>query len=216
MTVTAKWAELQADSMESVLRILLHQGTVDVGGKVTGQFPDTYELDIPLTDASRANNLASQPPSWLPMRVIAGEIARQRAVIERCDQDMAVQAAYQMLSGDFDRLTGPEWQANFAKRNNEEGLLYRLQTEPHRRWSAGFSCLCFAWVGVPIAIRLRNRDFLTSFFLCFLPILVVYYPLLMFGVHLTKAGTIPPCSVWVGNILLAIWGGWVLRKVVRY
>jgi lipopolysaccharide export system permease protein len=214
-TVTAECAELKTDLRESVLKIILHQVTIDVGVKGTGQFPD-YPLEIPLADASRANNVTSRPPSWLPMRVIPDEVAKQQLVIAQCDREMAAQAAYQMLCGDFDHLTGAEWQASLEKRAGEQGLLYRLLTEPHRRWSAGFSCLCFAWVGVPIAIRLRNRDFLTSFFLCFLPILVVYYPLLMFGTHLAKDGTIPPSFVWIGNVLFALWGGWVLRKVARY
>ncbi|MGO8690602.1 MAG: LptF/LptG family permease [Thermoguttaceae bacterium] len=215
-TLTAEWAELQADAVENTLRITLHKGTIDAG-KLTGElFDDPYRMEIPLTDASRANNLASRPPSWLPMRLIPGEVAKQQAAIERCDQQMAAQAAYQMLCGDFDRLTGPAWDSSLDQRRGEQSLLYRLLTEPPRRWSAGFSCLCFAWVGVPIAIRFRNRDFLTSFFLCFLPILIVYYPLLMLCIHLAKEGLLPPCSVWVCNILLAAWGIWVLRRVVRY
>ena len=79
----------------------------------------------------------------------------------------------------------------------------------------GFSCFCFAG-SAPIAIRLRNRDLLTSFFLCFVPILVVYYPLLIFGINGAKSGSLPCYSVWAGNIMLTLWGGWVLRKVVRY
>ena len=67
-----------------------------------------------------------------------------------------------------------------------------------------------------MAIRLRNRDFLTSFFLCFLPILIVYYPLLAYGVNGAKSGTIPPDAVWAGNVLLACWGGWLLAGVIRY
>jgi len=91
-----------------------------------------------------------------------------------------------------------------------------LLLEPHRRWSAGFSCLCFAWVGAPMAIRRRNRDFLTSFFLCFVPILIVYYPLLAYGVDGAKNGTVPAYTVWAGNLLLMLWGAWLLRRVIRY
>jgi lipopolysaccharide export system permease protein len=87
--------------------------------------------------------------------------------------------------------------------------------EPWRRWANGFSCLCFAIVGAPMAIRMRNADFLTSFFLCFLPILVVYYPLLMFGIDRVKAGELPPIAVWIGNLLVTVWGIWLLRRVVR-
>jgi len=67
-----------------------------------------------------------------------------------------------------------------------------------------------------MAIRLRNRDFLTSFFLCFLPILIVYYPLLAYGIDGAKNGTIPPWAVWAGNALLILWGLWLMGRVTRY
>ena len=87
--------------------------------------------------------------------------------------------------------------------------------EPWRRWANGFSCLCFVLVGAPMAIRMRNADFLTSFFLCFLPILIVYYPLFMLGVSRAKAGTLPAPGVWLANVLIALWGVWLLRRVIR-
>jgi lipopolysaccharide export system permease protein len=71
-------------------------------------------------------------------------------------------------------------------------------------------------VGAPLAIRLRNADFLTSFFLCFGPILIVFYPLLAFGVDQAKSGDLPPHAVWIGNVVLAAAGAWIMRKVVRY
>jgi lipopolysaccharide export system permease protein len=49
-----------------------------------------------------------------------------------------------------------------------------------------------------------------------LPILIVYYPLMVYGVDGSKHGTIPACSVWLGNLMLAFWGAYLLRKVVRY
>jgi lipopolysaccharide export system permease protein len=121
-----------------------------------------------------------------------------------------------MLTGDFHALTATEWNARRKERQNLYNYLHRLYTEPHRRWSAGFSCLCFVWVGAPMAIWLRNRDFLTTFFLCFVPILLVYYPLLVYGVDGAKNGTIPAFSVWAGNAILLVWGAYLLRKVLRY
>ena len=117
---------------------------------------------------------------------------------------------------DFDALAGKEWNVYDEQIEKAISRLYRLQTEPWRRWAAGFSCLCFAWVGAPMAIRRRNQDFLTSFFLCFLPILLVYYPLLVWGVDGAKRGELPVYFVWAGNLLLVAWGAYLLRKVVRY
>ena len=91
-----------------------------------------------------------------------------------------------------------------------------MQTEPPRRWANGFSCLCFALVGTAMAIRMRNADVLTSFCLCFFPILMVYYPLLAFGLDRAKAGEIHPYAVWLANGILVVWGVWLMRRVVRY
>ncbi len=71
-------------------------------------------------------------------------------------------------------------------------------------------------VGVPMAIRLRNRDFLTSFFVCFLPILIAYYPAMIVGADQVKNGNLPTIFVWAGNIMLMLWGLWLLRRVMRY
>ena len=215
ITITAEEAELRSDCKENLLRITLRNGTIDVEGRVTVQFPDVYEKEIPLQDASQADNDVKLP-SRLPLRVIPEEIADQRADIERYEQELAVRAAYQMLCGDFDGLIGPEWTVCQRMLAEKYSRLYRLRTEPHRRWSAGFSCLCFVCVGAPMAIWLRNSDFLTSFFLCFMPILVVYYPLLAYGVDGAKCGTIPPYAVWADNLILVCWGAFLLRRVIRY
>jgi lipopolysaccharide export system permease protein len=214
-TITAEEAELQADQSAGVLKIILRNGSIDVAGKVKFEFPNIYEQEIPLNEASRARD-SQKLPSCLALSSIHDEIEAQRATIAHYEQEMAAEAAYEMLCGDFDESTGGDWAFRAIGRADQSGRLCRLLTEPHRRWSAGFSCLCFIWVGAPMAIRLRNRDFLTSFFLCFLPILVVYYPLLAYGVDGAKSGTIPPYSVWAGNLLLILWGTWLLRRVIRY
>ncbi len=215
MTITAEEAELRSDKEAGVLKVTLRNGTLDVDGRVTVRFPGVYEQEVPLSDASRAKSMSSLP-SWQALRIIPREIVEQKQHIQRYECGLAAQAAYQMLCGDFQGLTSQDWEDRAQTRKGLWSHLYRLQTEPHRRWSAGFSCLCFAWVGAPMAVWLRNRDFLTSFFLCFLPILVVYYPLLAYGVDGAKSGTVPPYAVWAGNLLLACVGLWLLRKVIRY
>jgi lipopolysaccharide export system permease protein len=67
-----------------------------------------------------------------------------------------------------------------------------------------------------MAIRLRHAEILAIFFVCFLPILIVYYPLMVVSVGQAKDGVVPPPAVWLGNVVLALWGFWLLRRVVRY
>ena len=212
--ITAEEAELRSDPANNVLKIFLRNGTVRVEGKISYEFPDGDEREIPLRDPRE--DAESSLPSWLPLSVIPNQIAKHTELLKNVKQDMAVRAAFDLLRGDFGRLSGAEWAYRADGLNSVQSYLSRLLTEPHRRWSTGFSCLFFVWVGAPMAIRLRNGDLLTSFFLCFLPILIVYYPLLVYGIDGSKHGTIPPCSVWAGNVLLFAWGAWLLRKVMRY
>jgi lipopolysaccharide export system permease protein len=212
--VTAEEAELRSDPANNVLKIFLRNGTVRAEGKVSYEFPDVDEREIPLRDPRE--QAEATLPSWMPLSAIPEQIARHQEQIRQHKQEMAVRAALDLVRGDFGQLQSPEWAYWNEVINGMQSHLYRLLTEPHRRWSAGFSCLFFVWVGAPMAIRLRNGDLLTSFFLCFLPILIVYYPLLVYGIDGSKHGTIPPYSVWAGNLMLFLWGTWLLRKVMRY
>jgi lipopolysaccharide export system permease protein len=155
-------------------------------------------------------------PSHLALAQMPSERVRQLEVIETIKNRMVARAGFQMLTGEIDGLTGDTWNHDAKDLQHQKYRLYRIHTEPPRRWANGFSCLCFALVGSTMAIRMRNSDALTSFFLCFGPILLVYYPLLAFGVDRAKAGAITPYAVWLANLILAVWGLWLLRRVLRY
>jgi lipopolysaccharide export system permease protein len=120
-----------------------------------------------------------------------------------------------MMLGDFASLQEEEvWNQRRSELENAQRRLYRLETEPWRRWAAGFSCFFFVLVGAPLAIRMRNADLWTTFGVCFLPILLFYYPLLMLGIESAKNGAWPPYSVWLGNVVLLVVGAALLRRVV--
>jgi lipopolysaccharide export system permease protein len=52
--------------------------------------------------------------------------------------------------------------------------------------------------------------------MCFGPILVGYYPLLMYGIDQAKSGFLPPYSVWLANLVCGGIGLLFLRRVIRY
>ena len=212
-TITAEWAELRSDVEGNELKMVFHNAQADFGdGSVT--WPDTYEHVIPLRKDDDVSG--SSRPSEMAMREIPDNVRTTRVKQDLMNQELATRAAFQMTAGGFDDLTGSEWRRNYKRLRKLDSHLARLHTEPHRRWASGFSCLCFVMVGVPWAIRLRNADYLTTFFICFLPILVIYYPLLAYGLGQAKGGDLPPYAVWLGNLILAIAGYWALRKVLKH
>jgi lipopolysaccharide export system permease protein len=212
-TVTAEAAELRADIASDTLTVIFHEGEFEAGS-VSGRFP-YEERELPLSEATRKGR-GGGSPSDLPLHRVPEEIEVQERNIAVFRQENAALAGFQLLSGDFASLGSEKWQPLVQRIREGEQRIARLKMEPHRRWANGFSCLCFVMVGAPLAVRLRNVHLMTSFFLCFAPILLVYFPMLMFSVSRAKAGGIPPLSVWLGNVLMACWGWWILRRVVRY
>lgn len=209
ITLQAQEAELQFDARENLLTFIMVDSELE--GAVTGRLPDTTVHKVSL------NTGASTPsgPSDLALWQIPRAVKQQRQAISRMEETLAADAAFQMIRGDFTRLSDPKWQFAHTAIENEVHRFHRMRTEPWRRWANGFSCLFFVMVGAPLAIRLRTADLWTSFAACFLPILALYYPLLMYGVDRAKCGVLPPYSVWLGNLMLGLAGCWLMRKVQR-
>ena len=213
VVIRAAWAELHSDVENDSLTILMNNGSA-VGGGIEGVFPDTIKRVIPLNRAARKSQSPGSP-SQMALYEIPAEITKQKTRIESFEQQLAANSAFQMAVGNFQELKQTSESLDLAI-SGEEAKLFRLHTEPHRRWAAGFSCLFFVAVGAPLAIRRRNGEFWTTFFLCFIPILIVYYPILMVTIEQAKNGDFPPYSVWLGNIALLIWSVFLIRKVLRY
>jgi lipopolysaccharide export system permease protein len=215
-SISADEAQLRTDPVKGELVVTLWNAQVDDGGRAVFSDSEVFEWPIPLEAACRSKRLSDLSPSKLPLQAIAERTEDQKVLIERAKEAMAADAAYQMLTGDFNTLAGSYWESKRAYLADSIVMLHKLEAEPWRRWANGFSCLCFVLVGAPMAIRLRNSDVLTTFFLCFMPILIVYYPLLTFGASSAKGGDLPPIAVWIANALLVCWGVWLLRRVFRY
>jgi len=77
---------------------------------------------------------------------------------------------------------------------------YALEVEQHVRPALAVGCLCFALIGGPVGIWFNRADYLSAFVSCFLPTVVVYYPLLLCGTNLAKDGRIPAAvGIWAAD-----------------
>lgn len=213
LTIRAKEAELWSDAQERKLHVRFHN--FEVSGPVSITDPGTFEHVMSLDELVGISS-RNRSPSTYALGEIPPAIKEQLAHIGAVQRSMTAEAAFAMLTGSFEQLSDDSWHAHDRELNAASQRLQRLYTEPWRRWANGFSCLCFVLIGVPMAIRLKHAEFLAIFFICFLPILIVYYPLLAVSVDQAKDGALPPPAVWLGNGVLALWGLWLLRRVIRY
>jgi lipopolysaccharide export system permease protein len=72
-------------------------------------------------------------------------------------------------------------------------------------------------IGTAAGIWFHRRDYLSNFVTCFLPIVLTYYPLMMFGINMGKKGQLDPSyGLWTGNALLGVVGlsllWWIRRR----
>ncbi len=212
---TAESAELSIDPDRDDLVFSVHNALAKSSGDGFNLVMPDGEVPIPLRVATRKQE-RSESPSNLPLRNMRQETLRQTRFNETRRRQLAMQAAFQMLGGDFVSLTHPRWKSQIENLSVGHDRVFRLQTEPWRRWANGFSCFCFVLVGAPLSILMRKSDFWNTFALCFVPILFAYYPLLMFGVGQAKGGDLPPPVVWLGNVVLLGVGWWFMKRLVRH
>lgn len=201
LTLSAEAAELRADFDERVLNIYCRNGEVDVEGHVRLSFTDTQKYAVPFNKPHIPVHR-----DWLATRQIAEHVRELRESVEQQEEDFLQRVA----SG------SPPTDAELRHLDRLRWRIYRLRTEPFRRWSNGFTCFCFVLIGAPVAAMRRNADVITTFFVCFLPILVLYYPLLMLSENLSTTGKLPPWSFWLGNIVMIGPGLVLLRRVIRH
>jgi len=140
---------------------------------------------------------------------------REKIALERKRQ--AVAAAWYIGSGRIHLVPWGEVQAAFSKYDYWNGEINKYETEISMRQSMAWGSLFFVVLGAPVGILFARRDFLSAFITCFMPIIVVYYPLMLFGVNLGKEGLIPPYCVWASNGVLSIAAGfWALPPVMKH
>jgi len=214
-TITADEAQISVNREENNILLSLTNADVDMGGKDSGYFPGERELPISLADFSGQHG-SSRSASSLSLREIGPAKVKEAARIDQLKQEMTAEASFALMTGRSFELSQQVWSRKERSLHSAKYQLSRLKIEPHRRWSNGFSCLGFVLIGAPMAVRRRHGEFWGSFFACFLPILLVYYPMLVGCVDRAKNGVFPPEAVWLGNLVLAAWGIWLMRRVIRF
>jgi lipopolysaccharide export system permease protein len=200
-TIVAERAELHTDVEAQELILTCSDSEIKVAGEVTMNRPGDFQRSIPLIPPA----IDHYSRDWAALN----EISIRSRELDNQIQAMAASRDAKLAVGqpvDSEENTI----ARFQK------TLFRLRAEPFRRWANGFCCLCFALIGAPVAMIWRHADVLTNFFACFLPILGVYYPLLMLSENLATNGKWPPIAFWLSNVLLAGCAVLLLRRIIRH
>ncbi|CAE7482111.1 unnamed protein product, partial [Symbiodinium sp. CCMP2456] len=185
-------AELQTDPKSGILQLICRDGTVEFGDEGKFEFPDERVIYLDHLNSVEINEDSASPAN-LTLRAIPLQIDREKKIIDEA------KASIESLGENPD----PEQLKNAEYHHNEhQKRLYRLQAERQRRLANGFGVFCFVCMGIPVAVWRKSSDNVSTFFTCFLPILLLYYPLLVIGEQTARDGTFGAVPVWIANVVL--------------
>lgn len=209
--IEAEEATIGFDIENEKLLVRLINGQLNTRGTTTTYFVEEKQA-LPLP-----SEITELRPRDIPISKIRQELAGTVAERDAAEHRRIINTAFALTHGDFESLhagafESGAWPDVYAKRRAG-----KLKTEIHSRYALACSCFFFVLLGGPFSIYYGRSQFLTNFFLCFVPVLMVYYPVVMLMMNLSKGDSVNPVwAMWVGNLILLLAGGYMLHKVRQH
>ncbi len=212
LTAQAQEAELaRFDLEEQQVLVRFSRVQLDVPGQGRS-WAEEFEHFFPL-------RIGNQAPKarHINVRELHNELDSLDAQHKDLQCRREIEAAFSLATGDFKVLQNGSL-TQLDKRLNRNRRIYNDQkTEVQLRFAMACSCFFFVLVGSPYAVLQAKRQFLTNFMICFLPILLGYYPMVLLAKNLSSTGNADPVwAMWSANILVAIAGLIMLRRVNQH
>jgi lipopolysaccharide export system permease protein len=212
---TGQGYDLVARTREAKLRIDLpnNQLLLDMGRCVAyGEKDDTsadvhdriYAVPLPESLFGKDYKNRTSALTWeeLLVRVGEAEDEARKAELNLAETQMRTPSATarpEELDAYQARVKAAEFQVEHTKRT-----LRSMLAEVQMRPAIAVGCLCFVLIGCPVGIWASRSDYLSTFVICFLPTIFIYYPILLCGSNLAKDGKISAVvGLWAADAFLA-------------
>jgi lipopolysaccharide export system permease protein len=210
--IAAREAQIKFDLRQQQVLLDLRDGHVETPNGITVGFE--HELrPFPLPIESKG----PMAPRNISIHNIRRELDEIRVESKQLRERQVLTTTFSLSTGAFGELRPDGHQAVERRIQEQIERGQKLTTEIHSRIALACSCFCFAIVGSPFAIQQGRRQFLTSFALCFMPILLLYYPAVLLTMNLSREGFLNPLwGMWLGNAGMLIVSGTLLYKIWRH
>src|SRR4051794_11015116 len=214
--IQAKRAELHFDFTQKIVRVHLDKAELQNYGKEDDvMLLNKNILEIPIPPENQF--MMDKAVQEFTNEEIDAELAKARVNIATDRKRQAIKVGFQFAAGKFDEVNWREVNGAFVEHTYWQSRCNALETEKQLRTSMAFGSILFVILGAPVGILFAKRDFLSAFISCFVPIITLYYPLMLFGVNLGKEGTMEPIkALWIGNAVLAVLAAWAYPRIIKY
>jgi lipopolysaccharide export system permease protein len=190
----ANEGELQVLRSKGQLQIRMKNGVVTAEDGSHGYVTDKdFTVDLP-QDFGKQNQRRPRDLTW------------QEILDERVELGKKLDRTYAEISASTTRYLLADVPSDLPihqeSLNNQANLIHQqivaLDVELQMRPALSLGCLFFILVGCPVGIWFSRSDYLSAFITCFLPIVFVYYPLMLCGTGMAKEGRF--------NMIPLVWG----------
>jgi len=208
----AREADLRVNIAKKLLLIRMHYGVASSEDGSQAYFEErVWEVPLPNNFGADSQRRA-RDMTWQEILSLRREV---RVNLESVNAEIALKTSQMLLEDAPPDL--PKHVKNLhdkVKYFNSQMLF--LNIELLMRPALSLGCLCFIVVGCPVGIWFGKSDYLSSFITCFLPIVILYYPLMLCGTGIAKEGRINPVLlVWGADLLLGAVGATLFWRLLR-
>jgi lipopolysaccharide export system permease protein len=214
--VFAREAELRVNMNTKEVRVYMKSCEVcstSTTNDVNGYFPERTE-DVPLPDAI-AREHDARPRALSCSQIIkhtqdneALEARLREEIVQVSEHPEQFQARHPDVKRHQDNL--------IKEVATIHQKILQLNMELQMRPALSMGCLFFVVIGCPVGIWFSRSDFLSAFITCFLPIVFLYYPLVLCGTNLAKEGRfVPALDVWAADAVMAVIGGLLFWRLLK-
>ena len=201
MVVQSKTARVEFDFPNEIVHVYFEDANIRQAGVEPSEAnikKTTLDLPIP----NKGSFGTQQVVEEMTVAEMNAKKAEYLENIAMARERQAVAAAWLIGSGRPGLVDWREVQSAFAKYDYWQSECKKFDTEIQMRQAMAWGSLFFVILGAPVGILFARRDFLSAFISCFMPIILVYYPLMLFAMNMGKEGILYPELVWTGNVVL--------------
>jgi len=212
LIVLAKEAELRVATIHNKILVDMRGcNIIKEGGDEAFVESRIWEIDIKGDLNGATSKFRAADMTWVELDIYQRKWEEERdahfQAIEKAKQNLPIE------QWDTDPVLR-QLRGEFANRTRQ---ISAIISERHMRPALSLGCLCFTLVGCPVGIWLSKSDYLSSFISCFVPIVIIYYPLMLGMLNLATAGMVPAVLViYNANILLLSIGLFLFWRLTRY
>lgn len=209
----AKEADLRVNLSKKQLLIHMRHVTATDQGGATVYFEDkVWDVPLPSNLNSEANRRA-RDMTWQEIYEKKNEWLAQAGKTQ-----LEIEGLEKEIAADSSKSAAlkPHLNNLVARKKHENQQVLFLDVELLMRPALSLGCLGFILVGAPVGVWFSKSDYLSAFISCFLPIVIVYYPLMLCGTGMAKEGKIDPfLLVWGADIGMGLVGALFLWRLCR-